>query len=66
MSLHVNPILAAVAAILLASAIYVARNGFSNQKPLIPDTWLEYPLVKKTQISHNTAMFVLQTFSTLL
>lgn len=58
--LHVDPVLAAVAALLLASAIYFARNGFSQkQNPLLPDAWLEYPLVKKSQISHNTAMSVL-------
>jgi cytochrome-b5 reductase len=56
---HINPVLAAVAAVLLASALYFARNRVSARpQPLVPDAWKEFPLVKKTQISHNTAMYV--------
>lgn len=56
---HIDPVLATVAVVLLASALYFARNRvYARPKPLVADAWKQFPLVKKSQISHNTAMYV--------
>ncbi|KAF8746294.1 hypothetical protein AX14_000085 [Amanita brunnescens Koide BX004] len=55
---HIDPVLATVAVVLLASALYFARNRvYARPKPLVADAWKQFPLVKKSQISHNTAIY---------
>ncbi|KAF8633920.1 hypothetical protein AX15_001105 [Amanita polypyramis BW_CC] len=53
------PALAALAAILLASVFYftTSRKQSTRQTPLDPNNWKEYPLLKKTQTSPNTAIY---------
>jgi len=50
--------LAAAAAIVLATAFYANVFNSTRPKPLDPNTWKQFPLQKKNQVSPNTAMFV--------
>ncbi|PFH54645.1 hypothetical protein AMATHDRAFT_134112 [Amanita thiersii Skay4041] len=58
-----SPLLAAVAAILLASVLYLTTTRKGQSKPLDPNEWKQYPLIKKTQISPNTAIYRLKLSS---
>nr|ATU82295.1 NADH-cytochrome b5 reductase [Macrocybe gigantea] len=52
-----SPAVVITAVIVVATAFYAKVLHTGRSKPLNPKAWQEYPLEKKIQVSHNTAIY---------